>query len=447
MVHRRLRRGGGRRAVPARLRASGRRASGSTRSASRRSSGRATCFSDLRDRGGPFEPPLHFLTVLAALQLPFGFETAARIPSALFGALEVLALILLTREVTHRRTTALVAGLLLAVAPFAVRYSQENRYYVMFSALVPALVVAAAAGAAAADAPGLVWYGAMAAAMQLTHPFAPLVLIVQALRRRVPRRGASAQDRGRRAAAARLRDRGPARRRADPALVRLRRARRGSRALGRQVVRLQPPGRSSRCRSTASCSTRWRSGCSATPAAHAARRAARGRDVRGAAARPRPRSQSSRRSPSAYMLGFVLVLVPLARALGTYFAYRRVESFVPPLLLLVAIAVVAVVDRLVRLHLDRRSRSASASSRSWCSSGSRSPRRSRTTAPRRRTTGRSRGSSATPRPTSPSSIPANADWQRDPPVPELAGRDRQVMFVDPERPRPTAAARAERRPG
>ena len=43
-------------------------------------------FSDLRDRGGPYEPPLHYLTVLAALQLPFGFETAARIPSAVFGA-------------------------------------------------------------------------------------------------------------------------------------------------------------------------------------------------------------------------------------------------------------------------------------------------------------------------------------------------------------------------
>jgi len=28
--------------------------------------------SDLRDRGGPYEPPLHYLTVLAALQLPFG---------------------------------------------------------------------------------------------------------------------------------------------------------------------------------------------------------------------------------------------------------------------------------------------------------------------------------------------------------------------------------------
>ncbi len=43
----------------------------------------------------------------------------------------------------------------------------------------------------------------------------------------------------------------------------------------------------------------------------------------------------------AYVLIFVLVLVPLARALGTYFAYRRIESLVAPLLLLVAVALVA----------------------------------------------------------------------------------------------------------
>ncbi len=43
----------------------------------------------------------------------------------------------------------------------------------------------------------------------------------------------------------------------------------------------------------------------------------------------------------------MLVLVPLARALGTYFAYRRIESLVPPLLLAVAIGIVGLVERLV----------------------------------------------------------------------------------------------------
>jgi hypothetical protein len=47
-----------------------------------------------------------------------------------------------------------------------------------------------------------------------------------------------------------------------------------------------------------------------------------------------------------YTLVLVLALVLLARVLGTYFAYRRVESLIPPLLLVVAIAIVGGVDRL-----------------------------------------------------------------------------------------------------
>src|SRR4029079_11871428 len=128
-----------------------------------------------------FEPPLHYLTVLAALHLPFGFETAARIPSAIFGTLEVLALVLLTREATRRRTTALVAGLLLAVAPFAVRYSQENRYYVMFSTLAQVSWRLLLRALRRRDGAAWIWYGVVAAAMQLTHPFSPLVLALEAL--------------------------------------------------------------------------------------------------------------------------------------------------------------------------------------------------------------------------------------------------------------------------
>ena len=84
---------------------------------------------------GPFEPPLSHLLVAVSLKLPFGAETAARLPMALFGAVEVLALYLLARELTKRISIALLAAGLLAVAPFSVRYSQEARYYTMFSAL------------------------------------------------------------------------------------------------------------------------------------------------------------------------------------------------------------------------------------------------------------------------------------------------------------------------
>ena len=196
-------------------------------------------FSDLRDRGGPFEPPLHFLTVLAALELPFGFETAARIPSMLFGTLEVFALILLTREVTNRRDTALVAGLLLAVAPFVVRYSQENRYYVMFSALSLLSWWLLMRALRLRRVSHWIAYGVMAAAMQLTHPFAPLVLLVQAgvflfVALRARRTGTAAT------AVARLRDRGDPRARPHRAVVRVRR---GGLDLGvreREALRVQP---------------------------------------------------------------------------------------------------------------------------------------------------------------------------------------------------------------
>src|SRR4249919_1830873 len=136
---------------------------------------------DLRDRGGPFEPPLHYLGVLAALQLPIGFETAARIPAAFYGTLEVLALMLLTREATGRRIPALVAGGLLAVAPFAVRYGQENRYYTTFSALALLTWWLWLRAVRTRTRGPWVGYGLVAALLLVSHPFAPLVLVIQGL--------------------------------------------------------------------------------------------------------------------------------------------------------------------------------------------------------------------------------------------------------------------------
>jgi 4-amino-4-deoxy-L-arabinose transferase-like glycosyltransferase len=310
-------------------------------------------FSDLRDRGGPYEPPLHYLTVLAALQLPFGFETAARIPSAVFGALEVLALILLTLEATRRRTTALVAGSLLAVAPFVVRYSQENRYYVMFSTLVLLSWWLLLRALRLRTTWSWVWYGVTAAAMQLTHPFAPLVLGIEAGVVGV------VAWRARKSDALRPMLRGyvvavllgiiliiPWY--AYGALDWVDGIRSGKR------YGFNAKGRGYAVPIDRQLFTRmgeWLLGNSrglsvlvailvvvivATPLL------ARGRD------------RATALFALAYTLGFVLVLIPLARTIGTYFAYRRIESLIPPLLLVAAIGVVAVVDRLVRLHVDRR---------------------------------------------------------------------------------------------
>lgn len=135
--------------------------------------------SDLRARGGPFEPPLHYLAVWAASALPIGFEAAARVPAVLFGTLEVGALMLVTRRLTRRVDVTLLAGAFLAVAPFAVRYSQENRYYTTFSALHLLTWWLVVRSLQERTRAAFLWWGAAVGLLILSHPFAPLVVLVQ----------------------------------------------------------------------------------------------------------------------------------------------------------------------------------------------------------------------------------------------------------------------------
>ena len=72
-------------------------------------------FDHLRTEGGPFEPPLHFLLVKLATQLPMGFETAARLPAAFAGVGEVGMIMLLEGTLRHRTTSMECAGLLFQV--------------------------------------------------------------------------------------------------------------------------------------------------------------------------------------------------------------------------------------------------------------------------------------------------------------------------------------------
>jgi hypothetical protein len=307
-------------------------------------------FSDLRDRGGPFEPPLHFLSVWAALHLPIGFESAARVPSAVFGALEVLALMLLTREATGRRAMALVAGLLLAVAPFAVRYSQENRYYVMFSALSLLAWWLLLRAVRTRRTAAWVSYGAMAGALQLTHPFAPLVLIAQALivgvvLWREREQGIAALLRGYGVAIA-----------TGVALILPWYGYGASRwipnALDGKSYRVNPDGRFAvpLDGELFERGGSWLLGNSGEITVLVALLLGVGLAAP-LLARGRPRIVAA--LTLAYVLAISLVLVPLSRSLGTYFAYRRVESLIPPMLLLVAIALVSGAERLIQARVPR----------------------------------------------------------------------------------------------
>lgn len=297
---------------------------------------------ELRDRGGPFEPPLHYVGVLAALQLPFGLETAARIPAALYGTLEVLALILLTREATGRRAPALVAGALLAVAPFAVRYSQENRYYTTFSALALLTWWLWLRAARIRTRGAWVAYGIVAALLLLAHPFAPLVLVIQGVAVIVL-----------------------ALRSSEPTWSRLSGYLTGA-VLALVLVApwyiwgatqwvpdlragksysLNPPAQADvklepdLFKRTAE----WLLGNSprVTPLVVLL--------VLAAVVAPLVTFGRTRRVAAwvmAYALGVFLLLVPLATAMGTYFAFRRIESLLPPLLLLAALTLVGIGDRI-----------------------------------------------------------------------------------------------------
>lgn len=303
--------------------------------------------SGLRNQGGPFEPPLHYLAVWLAAFLPWGFETTARIPAAVFGSVEVLALALFARRMTGRRDVALLAGVFLAVAPFAVRYSQENRYYTTFSALhlltwwlvVRALQLRTRAAFA--------WWGAAVALMILSHPFAPLVVLLQvAVVGWVARR----EHRGGRPDTAR-------------ALVQ-----RGFRGLALAAVVVAPwylwgalqwvpdlwNGRSYKLNP--------RPRASVDLDVDLVKRAAQwllGNGGRwtllaillvvlavGSIALAKDRLRRTALAVALYSGAFFIALVPLAHLLNTYLAMRRLEFLLPPMVLLAALGAVAVADTL-----------------------------------------------------------------------------------------------------
>jgi len=73
-------------------------------------------------------PPLHYLVLHVWVRVFAHAEWSVRLPSALAGVGAVWALYLLTRRL-FGVVPALIAALLLAVAPFQIQYSQEARSY------------------------------------------------------------------------------------------------------------------------------------------------------------------------------------------------------------------------------------------------------------------------------------------------------------------------------
>jgi mannosyltransferase len=81
--------------------------------------------------------PLFFLALRPWLEISGSSEFALRFPSALAGTLAVPLLYALIRCLTRERSTATIAALLLATAPYAVWYGQEAKMYAALTVLVP----------------------------------------------------------------------------------------------------------------------------------------------------------------------------------------------------------------------------------------------------------------------------------------------------------------------
>lgn len=304
---------------------------------------------DLRARGGPFEAPLHYALVWLATQLPIGFELAARIPAAVAGVVEVGAVIALARRLTRRSDVALIAGAFLAVAPFAVRYSQENRYYTTFSALHLVswwLLVRALDRREDSD---FVWWGIAVGALLLAHPFAPLVVLVQFIVVwRVARRPVGIASVG-----------------SSPSLGR------GARRAALTAAIVAAPwflwgtlrwipdaidGRSyalnARSREPVGLSldlfkraTEWLLGNSGRWTILIVLLLVLGV---GAVFATDRRLRRVAGWVTLYSIGFFVALVPLARVVNTYLAMRRIEFLIAPVMLVAAIGVVDIAERVRR---------------------------------------------------------------------------------------------------
>ncbi len=303
----------------------------------------------LRTQGGPFEPPLHFVLVWLATRLPIGFETAARLPAAVAGVAEVGMVILLARRLTRRHDIAILAGLFLAVAPFAVRYSQENRYYTLFSALHLATWWLVVRALDRRDRGAFLWWGVGVGLMFLAHPFAPLVLGAQLVaiwrmtRARTvaagsnpipPDDGLALRVRAGAIVAAVV---------AGPWFV-WGAIRWIPDLLGGRSYELNPREREAVGISfdLFKRTTEWLLGNSARWTLLIVLLVAL---TIGAVTAAEPRLRRVAWWVSGYTVGFVVVLVPLTQVLRTYLAMRRIEFLVAPVVLVAAIGVVATAHR------------------------------------------------------------------------------------------------------
>lgn len=112
--------------------------------------------------GGDTHPPLFYFPFWLTARFLGTSQLALRLPSLLFGMLTVYLVYRLTLRLGFYRKTALVAALIVAMLPGALRYSNEARAYAQLAALVLGMAIAILE-----DRPR--WFAGLAAATILTQ--------------------------------------------------------------------------------------------------------------------------------------------------------------------------------------------------------------------------------------------------------------------------------------
>lgn len=123
--------------------------------------------------------PLDYIVTWLALHVA-AVDFAARLPAALVGTATIALLYRLGRALFDP-AVGLVAALLVALSPFHLRFSQEARFYALFTALTVASALALVAALRRNDRRGWLAYALILIASLYAHYYTPLVVLTQGL--------------------------------------------------------------------------------------------------------------------------------------------------------------------------------------------------------------------------------------------------------------------------
>ena len=129
-----------------------------------------------------YHPPLHNLFLYASINLLGDGEWSLRLPSAIFGTANILAIYWLG-SMTVGRVTGLVASAFLALSGFHVMYSEEARMYALFSLTATLFAASSFYFVSSPTIPRAALISLAGLALLYSHPFGTLnwIAIVMAI--------------------------------------------------------------------------------------------------------------------------------------------------------------------------------------------------------------------------------------------------------------------------